>query len=45
MIVAIMVLAVFVGGANASDCPRGKSADETSVEAYHKADDKAEVDA
>ena len=45
VIVAIMVLAVFVGGANATDCPRSKSADAASVEAHHKADEKAEVDA
>ena len=44
-IVAIIVLAVFVDGANASECPRSKSADATSVEAHHKADEKAEVDA
>ena len=42
---AIMVLAVFVGGANASDCPRSKSADATYVEAHHNADEKAEVGA
>ena len=45
VIVAIVVLAVFVSGANASDCPRSKSADPTSVEAHHKADEKTEVDA
>ena len=45
VIVAITVLAVFVGGANATDCPRSKSADAASVEAHHKADEKAEVDA
>ena len=45
MIVAIMVLSVFDCGVNASDCPRSKSADATSEEAHHKADEKAEVDA
>ena len=45
VIVAMMVLAVFVGGASASDCPRSKSADATSIEVHHKANQKAEVDA
>ena len=45
VIVAIMFLAVFVGGANAGDCSRSKSADAISVEVHHKADEKAEVDA
>ena len=45
VIFAIMVLAVFVGGANAGDCSRSKSADAISVEVHHKADEKAEVDA
>ena len=44
-IFAFMILAVFVGGVNAGDCPRSKSADATSVEVHHKADEKAEVDA
>ena len=44
VIVAIIFLAVFVSSANASDCPRSKSADATSVEAHHKADEMAEVD-
>ena len=44
LIVTIIVLAVFVGGANASDCLGSKSADATSVEAHHKADERAEVD-
>ena len=44
VIVAIMFLAVFVGGSNAGDCPRSKSADGTFVEAHHKADERAEVD-
>ena len=38
LIVAVMFLAVFIGGANAGDCPRSKSAEATSVEAHHKAD-------
>ena len=45
MIVAIMALAVFVGAANAGDCPRSPSAEATSVEAHHKADEKTDVDA
>ena len=45
VIVAIMALVVFVGAANAGDCTRSKSAEATSVEAHHKADDKAEVEA
>ena len=45
VIVAIMALAVFVGGANAGDCPRSKTADATSVEAHHKAGEKAEAEA
>ena len=45
VIVAIMAVVVFVGAANAGDCPRSKSAQATSVEAHHKADDKADVEA
>ena len=45
MIVAIMALAVFVGGANAGDCPRSKTAEATAVEAHHKAGEKAEDEA
>ena len=45
VIVAIMAVFVFVGAANAGDCPRNKSAEATSVEAHHKADDKADVEA
>lgn len=45
VIVAVMVVVVFIGAANAGDCPRSKSAEATSVEAHHKADDKAEVEA
>ena len=45
VIVAVMFLAVFIGGANAGDCPRGKSVEANSVEAHHKADEKAEVEA
>ena len=45
VIVAIIFMAVFVSGANASDCPRSNSADATSVEAHHKADENSEVDA
>ena len=45
VIVAIMSVVVFFGAANAGDCPRSKSAEATSVEAHHKADDKADVEA
>ena len=44
VIVAIMAVVVFVGAANAGDCPRSQSAEATSVEAHHKADDKSEVE-
>ena len=44
LIVAVMFLAVFIGGANAGDCHRSKSAEATSVEAHHKADEKSEVE-
>ena len=45
VIVAVMALAVFVGGANAGDCPRSKSAEATSFETHHKSNEKAEVEA
>ena len=45
VIVATMAVAVFIGAANASDCPRSKSAEATSVEAHHNADAKADVEA
>ena len=45
LIVAVMFLAVFIGGANAGDCPRSKSAEATCVEAHHKTDEKSEVEA
>ena len=45
VIVAIMAVVVFVGAANAGDCPRSKSAEATSVKAHHKADGKADVEA
>ena len=45
VIVAVMFLAVFVGGANAGDCPRSKSAEAISVETHHKQNEKAEVKA
>ena len=44
LIVAVIFLAVFIGGANAGDCPRINSAKATSVEAHHKADEKREVE-
>ena len=45
VIVAIMSMVVFIGAANADECPRGKSAEATSVEAHHNADDKVDVEA
>ena len=45
VIVAIMAVVVFIGAANAGDCPRSKQAQATSVEAHHKADDKADLEA
>ena len=45
VIVAVMFLAVFIGGANAGDCPRHKSVEANAVEAHHKADEKADVEA
>ena len=44
-IVAIMAVVVFIGAANAGDCPQSKSKKATSVEANHNADDKADVEA
>ena len=44
-IVAVIALVVFIGGANARDCPRNKSAEATSTEAHQKADEKTEVEA
>ena len=45
VIVAIMALVVFIGAANAGDCPRNKSAEATSIEAHQNADDKSDVEA
>ena len=45
VIVAVMAVVVFIGAANAGDCPRSKSAEATSVKAHHNADDKADVEA
>ena len=45
VIVAIMAVVVFIGAANAGDCLRSNQAEATSVEAHHKADDKADVEA
>ena len=45
VIVAIITVVVFIGAANAGDCPRSESAEATSVEAHHNADNKAEVEA
>ena len=35
LIVAIMYLAVFVGGANAGDCTRSQSAEAPAAKVYH----------
>ena len=35
VIVAIMFLAVFVGGANAGDCSRSQSADAQAAKGHH----------
>ena len=43
--VAVMALAVFVGGANAGDCPRSKSTKATSIKAHQKAEQTTEVKA
>ena len=45
LIVAIIAVIVFIGAANAGDCPRSKSTEATSVEADHNADNKADVEA
>ena len=45
VIVAVMALAVFIGTANAGDCPRSKSTEATSTEAHHKSNEKTEVEA
>ena len=35
VIVAVMFLAVFVGGANAGDCPRSQSAEAPAAKGHH----------
>ena len=45
VIVTIMAVVIFIGAANAGDCPRSKSAEATTVEAHQKTDDKADVEA
>ena len=35
VIVAVMFLAVFVGGANAGDCSRSQSAETPATKVYH----------
>ena len=44
VIVAVMFLAVFVGGANAGDCTRSQSAEATTQEIKSTDDKKAEVE-
>ena len=41
VIFAVMALEIFVGDANAGDCPRSNSAEATSFEAHDKADVEA----
>ena len=45
VIVAIMAIVVFIGPADSGDCLRSKSAEATSVEAHHNADDNVDVEA
>ena len=45
VIIVIISVVVFIGAANAVDCPRSKSDEATSVEAHHNADDKDDVEA
>ena len=40
-----MAVIAFIGADNAGNGPRSESAEATSIEAHHKADDKAEVEA
>ena len=35
VIVAVVFLAVFVGGANAGDCPRSQSAEAAAAKGHH----------
>ena len=44
VIIAIMVVVVFIGAANAGECPRRKSAETPSVEAHHNAAEKADFE-
>ena len=45
VIVGIMAAVVFIGAANAGDCPRSKSVEATSVEAHHNEYNEADVEA
>ena len=45
VIVAIMAEVVFIGAANAGNCPRSKSAEATSIEAHHNPDDNSDLEA
>lgn len=45
VIVAVITSVVFMGGSNAGDSPRSKSAEATSIEAHQKADLKTVVEA
>ena len=45
VMVGIMAVVVFIGDANAGDCPRSKQAEATSVEAHLKADTKVDLEA
>ena len=45
VIVAIMAVVVFIGAANAGDFPRSESAEASSVEAHHNANNIADDEA
>ena len=45
VIVAIMAVVVFIGAANAGDCPRSKSTEDTTVETHYQAENKTDVEA
>ena len=42
---AVSSSVVFIGDSNAGDCPRSKSAEATSIEAYQKGDENTDVEA
>ena len=40
-----MAVIVFIGAANAGDCPRSKSTEDTTVETHYQAENKTDVEA